>query len=119
MNPSARPRPPQHWSACRRRSARACVRCPPSLAFQIEGQAVGYARDAFERRTEIEIADAFAEHLYLGRRQHAFKARLLIDDVVGSLAIVVFKQFLQPDQRLLDSGGGALRWAHRIVAALA
>src|SRR6188474_3707281 len=98
MNLSGRPRPPQHWSGCRRQSARSCVRCPPSLAFQIERQARGYARDAFERRIEIEIADAFAEHLDLARCQHAFKPRLLIDDVVGSLAIVAFEQFLQPDQ---------------------
>ena len=73
------------------------------IAFEVERQARGYARKALERRIEIEIADAFAEHLDLSRRQHVLKPRLRIDDVIGSLTVVVSSSFLEPDQWLLDA----------------
>src|SRR6188474_1404908 len=118
MNLSARPRPPQHWSGCRRQSARAYVRCPPSLVFQIERQARGYARDAFERRVVIEIVDASAEKLNLGWREHALKTGFHIEDVVGGLAIIALKQFPEPDQRLFDGRGIARGSGSAIAGAL-
>jgi hypothetical protein len=82
-----------------------CGRCPASLTFEVERQAGGNSRQAFERRLKIKISDALGECFDFRRSQHASKARPGIDDEVGGFAVVAFQQLLEASEGFLNRSG--------------